>query len=152
MLTCFVHIHAILLFFVLVDKIQKVDLFYYLYHGMFLSYSIEPIPSNFVVRSHTPWDVQDNLEIEAMLDRCLHTIMQNHVVRMNEKKKKFGEYLLHNFPNIENDMFLTNAHNGTMIMIDEATLQLRSKSGKILQDAIIAVSKDVEMMTEKITE
>ena len=46
-------------------------------------------------------------------------------------------------------MFLTNAHNGT---IDEATLQLRSKSGKILQDAIIAVSKDVEMMTEKITE
>ena len=78
--------------------------------------------------------------------------MQNHVVRMNEKKKKFGEYLLHNFPNTENDMFLTNAHNGTMIMIDEATLQLRSKSGKILQDAIIAVSKDVEMITEKITE
>ena len=39
-----------------------------------------------------------------------------------------------------------------MIMIDEATSQHRSKSGKILQDAIIAVSKDVEMMTEKITE
>ena len=113
---------------------------------MFLSN--EPIPSNRVVRSHTPLDVQDNLEIEAMLDR----IMQNHVVRMNEKKMKFGEYLSQNFPNIENDMFLTNAHNGTMIMIDEATLQLRSKSGKILQDAIIAVSKDVEMMTEKITE
>ena len=33
-----------------------------------------------------------------------------------------------------------------MIMIDEATSQLRSKSGKILQDAIIAV------ITEKITE
>ena len=148
MLICFVYIHTILLFFVLVDKIQKVDLFYYLYHGMFLSYSIEPIPSNFVVRSHTPLDVQDTLEIEAMLDR----ITLNHVVRMNEKKKKFGEYLLHNFPNIENDIFLTNAHNGTMIMIDEATLQLRSKSGKILQDAIIAVSKDVEVMTEKITE
>ena len=37
-------------------------------------------------------------------------------------------------------------------MTDEATSQHRSKSGKILQDAIIAVSKDVEMMTEKITE
>ena len=65
---------------------------------------------------------------------------------------KFGEYLSQNFPNIENDMFLTNAHNGTMIMIDEATLQLRSKSGKILQDAIIAVSKDTAIITEKITE
>ena len=36
-----------------------------------------------------------------------------------------------------------------MIMIDEATSQLRSKSGKILQDA---VSKDTAIITEKITE
>ena len=118
--------------------------------------NLPSIPPIRVVRTHTPLEVQVSEKIEELLDKTMYNIIETHVTRNNENKRKLGDYILSNFPGTANGTddytIISNCQKSVIDNVEESTNRLRQNCKDILDAVMTLITKDISIMTSKSAE